>query len=202
MAPLTFSFLLMAAALAGGVLGAQTIAPATRWPIGDVPATLRPAVSLADLIIVDLQNALRRQLVDKLSQGGPERALPACHMDPKTLARRVALSGTMAAGFTSDRLRNPANKPAAWAADIVAANAGRRAEDVEGFVVDLGGRLGVIRPIVQQTLCASCHGPTEKMSAGVQRALAERYPADRAIGFAEGEIRGWFWVELPATAGR
>ena len=24
----------------------------------------------------------------------------------------------------------------------------------------------------------------------------DRYPADRATGFKEGEIRGWFWVEV------
>jgi hypothetical protein len=32
---------------------------------------------------------------------------------------------------------------------------------------------------------------------GVRAVLAERYPADRAIGFANGEIRGWYWVEMP-----
>ena len=31
----------------------------------------------------------------------------------------------------------------------------------------------------------------------VQHALKESYPVDRAVGFAEGEVRGWFWVELP-----
>jgi len=30
----------------------------------------------------------------------------------------------------------------------------------------------------------------------VKAELAERYPADRAVGFTEGELRGWFWLEL------
>jgi hypothetical protein len=31
----------------------------------------------------------------------------------------------------------------------------------------------------------------------VREELAERYPADRATGFKVGDIRGWFWVEVP-----
>jgi hypothetical protein len=46
-------------------------------------------------------------------------------------------------------------------------------------------------------MCATCHGPTESLSAGVRKEIAERYPTDRAVGFKEGEIRGWFWVEIP-----
>jgi hypothetical protein len=30
-----------------------------------------------------------------------------------------------------------------------------------------------------------------------REALTDRYPKDRAIGFTEREIRGWFWVEVP-----
>jgi len=34
----------------------------------------------------------------------------------------------------------------------------------------------------------------------VRRELERRYPADRAIGFAAGDIRGCYWVELPKPA--
>jgi hypothetical protein len=79
----------------------------------------------------------------------------------------------------------------------VNAYAGRPARDVDGFAVDLGGRLGVLRPIAERPICAGCHGPAVDLSAAVRSALRLRYPGDRAIGFADGEIRGWFWVELP-----
>lgn len=46
-----------------------------------------------------------------------------------------------------------------------------------------------------------CHGPAGKLSPGVRSALEHRYPADRAAGFREGEIRGWYWVEVPKTRG-
>jgi hypothetical protein len=111
--------------------------------------------------------------------------------------QRLARAEGIAAGRTSDRLRNPANAPRAWAAPLVTANAGRLARDIDGFAVDLGNAVGVLRPIAERPMCASCHGPAAKMAPAVSAALEARYPADRAVGFAEGEIRGWFWVEVP-----
>jgi hypothetical protein len=103
----------------------------------------------------------------------------------------------VAAGRTSDRLRSPTNAPRPWAAALVTEYAGRKARDVDGFVVDLGGRIGVLRPIAQRPICASCHGPADRLSSRVRAVLADRYPADKALGFEIDEIRGWFWVEMP-----
>jgi hypothetical protein len=74
------------------------------------------------------------------------------------------------------------------------------AREVEGFAADLGEKVGVLRPIAERPMCASCHGPAEKIDPVVRAALIGRYPADRATGFRNGEIRGWFWVEVPKKA--
>jgi Protein of unknown function (DUF3365) len=71
------------------------------------------------------------------------------------------------------------------------------ARDADGFVVDLDRSLGVLRPIVHQSMCNGCHGPFDRIDPAVRAALAGRYPADQAIGFIEGQLRGWFWVEVP-----
>lgn len=190
----------------GTIVGAVILAAAVSaqtgrsWPIRDAPAELRPLIGDADLAIVSMQDALLRQLHDKLAQGGPEMALGACHIDAGTLARRLARTHRFAGGFTSDRLRDPANRPKPWAAGLVAANAGRQLRDVPGFVVDLGDTIGVLRPMAQQEICMSCHGPADRISPAVRALLEQRYPGDKAIGFVPGEIRGWFWVELAKSA--
>jgi hypothetical protein len=166
------------------------------WPIREAPEELRPLIVDADLAIVSMQDALLRQLREKLRQGGPELALGACHIDTAALARRLGRSREFAGGFTSDRLRDAANRPRPWAVEFVRANAGKPAREVPGFVVDLGKRIGVLRPIAQQEICASCHGPADRISPSVRKLLDERYPRDEAVGFTNGEIRGWFWVEL------
>jgi hypothetical protein len=144
-----------------------------------------------------MQDALLRELSEALELGGPEFALKSCHIDVVGITRRIGRQEGVRAGRTSDRLRNFANAPKVWAAPLVTAYAGHRTRDVEGFAVDLGEKVGVLRPITERPICASCHGPLEKLSPAVRDALGTRYPRDRATGFSEGEIRGWFWVEVP-----
>lgn len=175
--------------------GAQT--QFTTWPASEAPAELRPAISKADLVIVGMQDSVLRELNDALSRGGPGTAIAFCHIDATAVAQRLARTEGVAAGRTSDRLRNPSNVPRPWAAALVKANAGKQARSVEGFVADLGDKIGVLRPIAQRAMCAGCHGPAEALSPAVRSVLSDRYPVDRAVDFKEGEIRGWFWVEMP-----
>jgi len=35
-----------------------------------------------------------------------------------------------------------------------------------------------------------------KNAAKVKEALAARYPKDQAVGYAEGDFRGFLWVEV------
>jgi len=166
------------------------------WPIGRAPAAMRPAIATADLVITDVHGAFLRELRAKMAKGGPLLALGVCHMTPQRLARQLKRRDGVVAGFTSDRLRNPANAAPSWAVGVIARAAGQPAGMVDGFAVDLGPRVGVLRPLSEQPLCASCHGPVELMDPRVSRELARRYPADRATGFGTDEIRGWYWVEI------
>jgi hypothetical protein len=167
------------------------------WPVDEAPVELRPTISRADLVIADMQGAVLRELTGALQKGGAVEAIGFCHLDATAMTQRLEKHAAIAAGRTSDRLRNPANAPRAWAASFVSVHAGQPAKTVKGFAVDLGDRVGVLRPIVEQPMCAGCHGPQDQVAAGVRTVLRKRYPADRALGFREGEIRGWFWVEMP-----
>ena len=148
-----------------------------------------------------MQDAVLRELAHDLAEGGAQMAVKSAHLDSSQVARRLAREG-VTAGRTSDRLRDPSNAPRPWAAAIVRAYAGVRAHDVEGFVVDLGDRLGVLRPIAERPVCDTCHGPQDRLDPAVRSTLAQRYPADRAVGFKTGEIRGWFWLEIPKPTRR
>ena len=166
------------------------------WPIDQAPPEYRAVISRADLIVVSMHDAVLRQLQEALSNAGVDGAIRSCHLDATLLEQRLAKGEAIAAGRTSDWLRNPTNAPRPWAAALVRAHAGEQARSVNGFVVDLGDKLGVLRPIAERSMCAGCHGPADAVSAGVKAVLADRYPVDRALGFKEGEIRGWFWVEM------
>jgi Protein of unknown function (DUF3365) len=183
-------------------LQAQTNLPAGTWRITNAPADLRDEISRSDLIIVSMHAALQRELKRKLAEGGPTFAANSCHINVQGLVQHLGLREGIVAGRTSDRLRNPLNKPRPWAAALVQANAGRNVRDVDGFVVDLGNVVGVLRPIAEQRMCSACHGAQRQIDPAVRAAIARRFPFDRATGFNEGEIRGWFWVEMQKMSSR
>jgi hypothetical protein len=189
-----------AAAVCLSVLGtvhAQSTTAQGTWRIAEAPAELRTLIARADVIIATMHDALLWELNSGLEQGGPTLAIKSCHLDAIRVAERVGRQEGVAAGRTSDRLRNPLNAPRPWAASLVTANAGRQARDVDGFAVDLGSKVGVLRPVVHRARCAGCHGRPDTFGAGIRAELRDRYPKDRATGFEEGEIRGWYWVEVP-----
>ena len=167
------------------------------YPVGGAPPDYRPAIQRGDLVIITLQSAIMGELRDALAEGGPEHALQSCHLDAAGVALRIQQREGVRAGRTSARLRDPRNAPPVWAADIVARHSDSRFRDLDGFVVDLGNRVGLLRPMVEQPMCAACHGPADRIAPSLKTAIAARYPADRALEFRDGDVRGWFWVELP-----
>ena len=57
--------------------------------------------------------------------------------------------------------------------------------------------------------CLHCHAPAEALGEGTRSWLRAAYPEDRALGYALGDLRGFWWAEvpkepasLPAPAGR
>jgi hypothetical protein len=189
------AFVLLAAALAGSGAAAPPQWPT--YPVAEAPAAFGPFVQRGDLLIVSLHVALQQELRRAVDERGAEGALAACHVDVSGVAYRMARREGVTAGRTAARLRSAANAPKPWAAPIVSRYADARASDVDGFVVDLGDRVGLLRPIAEQAICTPCHGPASELNEGVRTRVAGRYPADRAVGFDEGALRGWFWVEIP-----
>jgi hypothetical protein len=118
-----------------------------------------------------------------------------CRTDAPRLAAEVGRERDVAIGRTSDRLRNPGNAPPAWARAAVESSGGRPAADVKPVAVDLGDRVGLLRPIVAGQACTRCHGARESIPQDVAARLAGEYPDDRALGYGAGDHRGFFWVE-------
>ena len=93
----------------------------------------------------------------------------------------------------SQKLRNPSNTAPAWAGALLADG-----PDETRRAVSPQGDLGVTLPIRIAGKCLLCHGPQDSLGADVRSALASKYPHDQATGYAAGDLRGWFWVEVGA----
>ena len=134
---------------------------------------------------------LMARLTAVVQAEGPAAAIAVCQTEAATLAETVGREKGVRIGRTSDKLRNVKNQPPDWA---VSPLANRPSEPT--FLAGTDGRFGAILPIRLKAQCLTCHGPTESIPVPVREALANRYPQDRAVGYAEGDLRGWFWVEV------
>ncbi|HEX6974283.1 MAG TPA: DUF3365 domain-containing protein [Vicinamibacterales bacterium] len=167
--------------------------------LSEAPEALRATIDTAEQVFTEIRKAHVTEITRALANGGPGGAIGVCHQSSAAVIERVKREKGFEVGRTSDRLRNPTNLPRPWMTATIAKYAGARAASVEGFYVDLGDRIGVMRPIAEESVCGGCHGPADRLEPRVRQELRERYPADRATGFKTGEIRGWLWAEVPVA---
>jgi hypothetical protein len=156
--------------------------------------TQRAMLERAELARQNLFGRLMERLQGVMQSDGPVAAIAVCQQAAPQLAAEVASQTGVAIGRTSLKLRNAANQPPVWAGPLMAAG-----EPGPWASQHSDGRLGVLLPIKLQAGCLMCHGTPGEIPPMVAEAIAERYPDDRAIGFAEGDLRGWFWVEVPTS---
>jgi hypothetical protein len=176
-------------------LALTTILAAPAVPLADAPAAWGPAIERAQESGRAFQKALQARLGEAMKQGGPPAAIDVCARDAARIGSETSASTGVKMGRTSDRLRNPANVPPGWTRAPLEAAAGKKGAEVKPVAVDLGGKVGVLLPITVGSACLGCHGPAASLQPTVKEAIAARYPADRAVGYAEGDFRGFLWVE-------
>lgn len=142
-----------------------------------------------------LGSTLKKELKSAVSERSFSGAVEFCRDRAPEIAREVADDRDVNIGRTSHRLRNPDNHPPAWAKAAV--------ERKEAQTYTYRGpdrQLGYLRPIKLKGLCVNCHGSRDQLAPDVPEMLDKHYPEDRATGFEVGDLRGWFWVEVPPGA--
>jgi len=147
---------------------------------------------LALAAVNSMMAELMSELTAALENGGPAGGISVCREEAPVVAHRISDSYGVGIGRTSFALRNPSNRPPEWAEPIV-----EHRIDQPVFLECPDGRLGVMLPIRLRSECGMCHGPADEIAADVRDAITRYYPEDRATGFATGDLRGWFWVEVP-----
>ena len=159
--------------------------------------SFEPEIARADEAMIALQTRLIEALTTELDQSGPAGAIHVCRDTAPETTSEVSTEAGLTVARTSHRLRNPDNAPPEWAREIVAQGAGTKVEVASQHVVDLGDRVGIIRPIGTLGMCTTCHGDKDSMDPELLALIAESYPEDAATGFEVGDLRGWMWAEVP-----
>jgi hypothetical protein len=146
----------------------------------------------------ELLKPFKQQMMGALKAGlaeGPAAAVQACSVQAPDIAAALSRDG-VEMGRSTHRPRNPANAGPDWAADVLRDYLA--GDDWTPRTVPLGpGREGYVEPIETQALCLLCHG--SNLAPDVAEMIRRQYPDDEATGFAEGDLRGVFWVSYPLS---
>jgi hypothetical protein len=157
-------------------------------------------IDTANAAIKSLAAALKAELGSAMQSGGPVVAIEVCNTQAMPITRKIADQNRLDIGRVSLRNRNPANAPNAWQAKVLEEFERRHADGAdlaslswsETVHAEGGREFRYMKPIPTAGVCLTCHGT--ELPPTVRQVLAEKYPADRATGFAVGDIRGAFVV--------
>jgi hypothetical protein len=159
---------------------------------GSMTDTQKAQQELVATAVNALASEMMGELTAALDSGDAGAAIAVCKEKAPGVAANVNETYGVKIGRTSHRLRNEANVAPEWADAFVNA----MVEDPT-YVAGPNGELGALLPIKLRAECQMCHGPVEGIDEDIMAAISEAYPDDHAVGFVEGDLRGWFWVEAP-----
>jgi len=167
---------------------------------GPVTAAESTEQAAAQAAIAAFAGALKAELTTAMQAGGPLNAIEVCNARAPAIAAAVSLEQGMSVSRVSLRNRNPENAPNEWQSAVLREFETRRAagENPEALSwqewadADGGQEFRFMKAIPTAPLCLACHG--EALAAPVADRIGELYPADKATGFREGDIRGAFVV--------
>lgn len=168
----------------------------------DVEQRQQRAAAATKSLAQQLGGALKKEM----AAGGPAQAIGVCRDLAPKIAGELSRENGWRVTRVGTRVRNPLlGTPDAWEQQVlkdfqVRAAGGEAVADMSFSTVveEPDGRyFRFMKAIPVQAACLNCHGPAEKIAAGVQEQLASHYPMDRAVGYREGELRGAMSIKQP-----
>jgi hypothetical protein len=152
-----------------------------------------------------LQQTLAPRIMAAIEEGGPAYAVQFCSSAADSLAAAASEAAGVELKRTSFRYRNPDNAPDRWEEEALRHFEGfaeRRDSMPAGWVQAVSDdEMRYYAPLMVAPLCVQCHGAAHVLGPGVREVLADRYPDDRATGYAVGDMRGVIRVSIPRKPG-
>jgi hypothetical protein len=156
-------------------------------------------------ITQQLGAALKAELGAAIAKSGPAGAIDVCRTRAPEIAAKLSSESGATVTRTALRVRNPANAPDDLQRAVLEQfdddlKAGHVEQLLEAAVeINRGGskERRYMRAIPTDAMCLTCHGTS--LAPDVAAVIAKQYPADRATGFATGQLRGAFSVVWPAV---
>jgi hypothetical protein len=141
----------------------------------------------------------------EIAKNGPASAVGVCNEKAPQMAKAASEKFGWSIRRVSVRNRNPKAVPDAW--ELAALEdfdrrtaAGEKPATLEKFeVVETAGakEYRYMKALPMQQVCLACHGASENIPPDVAERLKALYPADKAVGYSLGQIRGAITIRKP-----
>src|SRR5688572_20595141 len=138
-------------------------------------------------------DTLRNSLLSAISSHGTDGAIRFCNENAYPITGIYADSVVIRR--TSLRVRNSNNKPDSL--ELLTLNEmeglirSSKVPDARVVRQSSRGEIHYFKPIILQAMCLNCHGtPGVQVKNLTQTKITELYPADQAVNFKEGDLRG------------
>lgn len=173
--------------------------------LGSVLSLSMPALAQDDAMLTDARKVagavppkLLEVLNTQIAKDGPASAVAVCNEKAPQLAKAASAQTGWAIRRVSLRNRNPKAVPDAWELAALKdfdqrAAAGESPATLEkyGVVASANGQeYRYMKALPVQPMCLACHGAADAIPADVAEKINAMYPADKAVGYSVGDIRG------------
>lgn len=133
-----------------------------------------------------LLQSLGGKLKASIEKHGPVEAIGVCSLEAMPLTQKVAQEKGLLMRRISDKPRNPKN--AATDSERALLDEMRADLAKDALKPLYRDEHSVYKPLLIQPLCLVCHGET--LTPDVATAIKKTYPADKAVGYQLGQLRG------------
>lgn len=143
---------------------------------------------------------LSRNLQGAMQSGGVNEAVNYCKLAAYPLVDSLSEVHDARIRRTAERVRNPENAARPHEKEVLAAYQQTLAagQTPTPRIIHLDEKtVGYYAPIMTMELCLKCHGTVGAEVAATDYELIQQlYPEDEAVGFAAGDLRGIWSIEM------
>lgn len=155
-------------------------------------------------IIAEAFGRLGGALSEAISKSGPAGALGVCSERAPQIAKDVAAAHGVTLRRATHKPRNPKNtadEAEKAALEAFMAALARKESPKPVVITNKDGSRSFIAPIMLgNPLCLQCHGtPQKDIAPETLTAIQNLYPADKAVGFRLGDLRGLWRITFPTS---
>lgn len=141
-----------------------------------------------DTFASSLKKALKQGLKE-----GPHQALSVCKDQAPAIAKKIS-DASIKVGRVSHKPRNSLNIAQQWMREPIERYLKGKEKSPIYKVKLSNNENGYLKPIKTGVLCLTCHG--QNIEPSLLKKIKQLYPNDQAIGFKQGDIRGFFYATV------